>query len=162
MFKYINKLSFITDIIIKMSLGIVFFNYGYVKLLKLLNNDGQAITSMIEEMPFFNFAPIFFSWSLAISETFIIFALIYGIINFLPFSNLVSRFTGILSLFLSTIILYQHIFIWGDNIFSYGPIEFLNIEESGRPVLGQFLLIPLSLYILFHNRQNFYLINDNK
>ena len=162
MFKYYNIFSFLTDIIIKLFLGIVFFNYGYVKLLNLINYKADGLINMVSNIVIFSFAPIFFSWCLAISETLVIFALIYGILSFLPYSNFISRFTGLICLLLSIIILYQHIFVWGDNIFSYGPFDLLNIKETGKTILGQFLLMPLSLYVIFHNRQNLFLINDSK
>ena len=162
MFKYFNILSFFTDILIKMFLGIVFFNYGYVKLVKMLSSDSMGLINMVQKIPLFGLFPVFFSWLLALSETMIIFSLLYGIFSFLPYSNIISRFTGLICLFLSIIILYQHIFVWGDNIFSDGPFPFMNINEDGKTILGQFLLVPLSLYITFHSRQNVFLINDGK
>tara|TARA_A100001015_G_C14761058_1_gene621451 strand:- start:170 stop:658 length:489 start_codon:yes stop_codon:yes gene_type:complete len=162
MFKYFNILSFFTDILIKLFLGIVFFNYGYVKLTNMINSDSLILIDMVQKIPFFGLFPVFFSWVLALSETMIIFGLLYGIFSFLPYSSIVSRITGLVCLFLSLIILYQHIFIWGDNIFSYGPFKFMNVNEEGKTVLGQFLIVPLSLYVTFHSRQSIFLINDGK
>ena len=85
MFKYFNILSFFTDILIKLFLGIVFFNYGYVKLTNMINSDSLILIDMVQKIPFFGLFPVFFSWVLALSETMIIFGLLYGIFSFLPY-----------------------------------------------------------------------------
>lgn len=159
MLKFYNVTSLITDITLKLSLGFIFFNYGYVKLNKLLNQEADGLIGMVASIPFFGTFPLFTSWMLALTETFAIFAFIYGYTNF-SFSNFISRFTGILCLIISIIIVYLHIFAWGDNIFSHGPFESLNIEEGNKAVFGQFLFIPISLYIIFNNRINLSTINE--
>ena len=117
---------------------------------------------MVATIPFFSTFPVFFSWSLALAEIAIFIGLIYGVLNFLPYSNLITKLSGLLSLILSIIIIYQHIFVWGDNVFSYGPFSFLNIEDGGKAVFGQILFFPISLYIIFNNTQNNNYINDEK
>ena len=54
------------------------------------------------------------------------------------------------------------IFVWGDNIFTYGPVEFLNIVDGGKAIFGQVLFLPISLYIIFSNSQNSNYISDTK
>ena len=162
MFKIFNLFNFMSDFLIRFCLGIIFFNFGYGKLDNLIANEAQGLISMIESIYFFGLAPIFFSWCLALSETFLILGLIYGLFTFLPFSVLISRSSGVIALLISLVIMYQHIFVWGDNIFTYGPFEFLNTDEQGKPVYGQFLFIPLSMYVIFNNRQNINLNIDNK
>ena len=155
-------MSLITDVFIKLSLGLVFFNYGYGKLLSLLNGSSQNLENMISTIPVFGYYPVFFSWCAALSETLIIFALVYGIFISLPYSIIISRIAGILSLILSLVIFYQHTITWGDNLFSHGPIEFLNVIDGKKPVFGQFLLIPMSLYIIFNSKISYLITSDNK
>ena len=162
MFRSLNILSLISDIILKLSFGLIFFNYGYGKLIKLTSGEGAGLIGMVSSIPIFSIFPLFFAWSLALTETFVIFALIYGYFSFLPYSNFVSRFSGFLCLIISVTIVYVHIFMWGDNLFSNGPFEFLNIQESKKSILGQFLFIPISIYIIFNSRINFLAINENK
>ena len=159
MFRYHNITHLITDIILKLSLGLIFFNYGYGKLNKLLNQEADGLIGMVASIPLFGIFPLFSSWVLALTETFAIFAFIYGYTNF-SLSNFISRFTGFLCLIISIIIVYLHVFAWGDNLFSHGPFESLNIEEGKKAVFGQFLFIPISLYIIFNNRINLSTINE--
>ena len=98
---------------------------------------------------------------LALTETFAIFAFIYGYTNF-TLSNFISRFTGFLCLIISIIIVYLHVFAWGDNLFSHGPFESLNIEEGKKAIFGQFLFIPISMYIIFNNRLNLSAFSETK
>ena len=162
MFKYINIFPLLSDFILKSSLGIIFFNYGYGKLQKLINGQGDNLIQMVSSIPFFGILPVFFSWTLALSETLIIFALIYGTFTFLPLSILITKLAGIISLIISLVIVYIHVFMWGDNIFTHGPFEFLNIQEGKKAIFGQALFVPISIYIIFNNRANLFLINDNK
>ncbi len=162
MFRPLNIFSLIADIFLKLSLGIAFFNYGYGKLIKLINNEADSLINMVSNIPFFGLFPVFFSWSLALTESLVIFAFIYGYINILPFTNFISRFAGFLCLIISLVIIYLHITVWGDNLFSHGPFDSLNIKEGKNTVLGQFLFIPISIYILLNNRINHSALNDNK
>ena len=117
---------------------------------------------LASSIPLFGAFPFFFSWVLALSEILIIFALIYGCFSFLPISNLVTKIAGLFSLIISIVIVYIHIYVWGDNIFSHGPFEILNIQEGKKAIFGQVLFIPISIYIIFNNRGSFSLVNDNK
>ena len=162
MFRSLNIFSLISDIILKLSFGLIFFNYGYGKLIKLISGEGAGLIGMVSSIPIFSIFPLFFAWSLALTETFVIFALIYGYFSFLPCSNFISRFSGFLCLIISLTIVYVHIFMWGDNLFSNGPFDFLNIQEGKKTILGQFLFIPISIYIIFNSRINFLAINENK
>ena len=98
----------------------------------------------------------------SLSRNNIFIGLLYGVISFFPFSNLITKLSGILSLFISIVIIYQHIFAWGDNIFTYGPIEFLNIADGGKAIFGQVLFLPISLFIIFCNSLNSNYISDTK
>ncbi len=160
--KFLNIFSIFADLGLKLSLGLIFFNYGYGKLSKLLKGEAEGLIGMVASIPVFGMFPFFFSWCLAITETFVIFAFICGYINFLPFSNFVSRFAGFLCLIISIVIVYLHVFVWGDNFFSHGPFEALNAEEGKKAVFGQFLFIPISIYIIFNNRINFSALSENK
>ena len=160
--KYLNIFSFLTDLIIKASIGIIFFNFGYQKLIKLINNEGQDIITMVSNIFFFGSFPVLFSWVLALSEFIVIFLLIYGIFSFLPIANLITKIAGMLCLIISIVIVYQHIFVWGDNIFLNGPISFLNASEGNKSIFGQILFIPISLYIIFNNKIDYSTLNDNK
>ena len=162
MLRSLNIFSLISDIILKLSFGLIFFNYGYGKLIKLISGEGAGLIGMVSSIPIFGTFPLFFSWSLALTETFVIFALIYGYFSFLPCSNFISRFSGFLCLIISLTIVYVHIFMWGDNLFSNGPFEFLNAQEGKKSIFGQFLFIPISIYIIFNSRINFLAINENK
>ena len=159
MSRYHNITFFITDITLKLSLGLIFFNYGFGKLTKLISQEADGLIGMVASIPLFGIFPLFSSWMLALTETFAIFAFIYGYTNF-SLSNFISRFTGLLCLIISIIIVYLHVFTWGDNLFSHGPFESLNIEEGKKSVFGQFLFIPISLYIIFNNRINLSTINE--
>ena len=161
MFRYYNIAYLITDITLKLSLGLIFFNYGYGKLNKLLNQEADGLIGMVASIPLFGIFPLFSSWMLALTETFAIFAFIYGYTNF-PISNFISRFTGLLCLIISIIIVYLHVFAWGDNFFSHGPFESLNIEEGKKAVFGQLLFIPISMYIIFNNKLNFSAFSESK
>ena len=161
MFRYHNIAYLITDIALKLSLGLIFFNYGYGKLNKLLYQEADGLIGMVASIPLFGIFPLFSSWVLALTETFAIFAFIYGYTNF-SLSNFISRFTGLLCLIISIIIVYLHIFAWGDNLFSYGPFESLNAGEGKKAIFGQFLFIPISIYIIFNNRLNLSAFNENK
>ncbi len=161
MFKFSNLFSVLTDVFIKLSLGLIFFNFGYGKLENLINNEAQNLINMVDSIILFGTAPVFFSWCLALSETFIIIGLIYGLFVVLPYSNTISRFSGLLALLISLVILYQHIYVWGDNIFLDGPIEILNASEGKKSVYAQFLFVSLSMYIVF-NKQNPNLNIENK
>lgn len=162
MYKYLNSFSLVPDILLKLSLGLIFFNFGYVKLMKLISNKADGLIGMVASIPVFGTFPLFFSWSLALTETLVIFAFIYGYMNFLPYSNFISRFSGFLCLIISTVILYLHMGVWGDNLFSYGPFDFLNVQDDKKSVLGQFLFIPISIYIILNNRVNHNVLNENK
>jgi hypothetical protein len=162
MIKYINIFPWLTDLIIKLSIGIIFFNFGYQKFIKLINNEGEDIIIMVSNIFFFGSLPVFFSWALALSEVIVIFFLIYGIFSFLPLANLITKIAGILCLTISIVIVYQHIFVWGDNIFTNGPFDFFNASEGNKSVFGQVLFIPISLYILFNNRVETSILNDHK
>ena len=159
MSRYHHITYFITDITLKLSLGLIFFNYGFGKLNKLINQEADGLIGMVASIPFFGIFPLFSSWMLALTETFAIFAFLYGYTNF-SLSNFIPRFTGLLCLIISIIIVYLHVFAWGDNLFSHGPFESLNIEEGKKAVFGQFLFIPISLYIIFNNRINLSTINE--
>ena len=159
MSRYHHITFFITDITLKLSLGLIFFNYGFGKLNKLINQEADGLIGMVASIPFFGIFPLFSSWMLALTETFAIFAFLYGYTNF-SLSNFISRFTGLLCLIISIMIIYLHVFAWGDNLFSHGPFESLNIEEGKKAVFGQFLFIPISLYIIFNNRINLSTINE--
>ena len=161
MFKYLNVFSFISDLLLKLSFGVIFFNYGYNKLLSLIYGGAEKLINMVASIPFFGKMPVFFAWILALSETCILFALIYGAFSFLPLSNFTTRIAGIFSLIISLVVAYMHIFIWGDNLFSNGPFEMLNASEGKKAIFGQFLFIPISIYIIFNNRLS-YLPNENK
>ena len=67
MIKHLNIFTFLTDLIIKASIGIIFFNFGYQKLIKLINNEGQDIIIMVSNIIFFGSFPVLFSWVLALS-----------------------------------------------------------------------------------------------
>ena len=162
MFKIFNLFSFLTDLLIRFFLGLVFFNFGYGKLTSLINGEAENIFKMVESITFFGMAPVFFSWTLALSETFLIIGLIYGTISILPLSSFISKASGLIALIISLTIIYQHIYVWGDNVFSYGPISFLNAAEGKKSIYGQLLFLPLSLYIIFCSRQNLNLNIDNK
>ena len=162
MIKYINIFPWLTDLIIKLSIGIIFFNFGYQKFIKLINNEGEDLIIMVSNIFFFGSLPVFFSWALALSEVIVIFFLIYGFFSFLPLANLITKIAGILCLIISIVIVYQHIFVWGDNIFTNGPFDFFNASEGNKSVFGQVLFIPISLYIIFNNRVETSLLNDHK
>ena len=160
--KYQIILNIFSDIFLKLSFGLIFFNYGYGKLTNLLSGNSDALISMVASIPLFGELPIFFSWSLALGEIGVLIALIYGLFNFLPFSNIVTKITGIVALIISLVIVYQHLFSWGDNIFVYGPFNFLNATEGKKSIFGQFLFRPISCYIVFSSRPSFNIINDTK
>ena len=67
---------------------------------------------MVSSIPFFGSLPVFFSWSLALAEVGVLFALVYGLFNFLPFSNIITKIAGIMALIISTLIVYQHIYLF--------------------------------------------------
>ncbi len=162
MFKYFNIFPLLSDFLLKTSLGIVFFNYGWGKFQKLLSGQGEDLIAMVSSIPFFGFFPVLFAWILALSETLILFALIYGYFNFFPISNLITKIAGLFSLIISLVIVYMHICVWGDNVFSHGPFEILNVEDGKKAIFGQVLLIPISFYIIFNNRGNYLFVNENK
>ena len=162
MYKYSFWISIFSDALLKLSFGFIFFNYGYAKLTNLLYGNGQGLVNMVATIPLFKVLPVFFSWSLAIAEIIVFIGLLYGILSFLPFSNIATKLSGLLSLIITIIIVYQHIYVWGDNVFSYGPFDFLNIEEGKKTIFGQILFFPISLYIIFHNTQNNNYINESK
>ena len=162
MYKYLHSMSIISDGLLKLSFGFIFFNYGYAKLNNLILGNGEGLIKMIATMPVFNIFPVFFSWTLALAEISIFLGLLYGVLSFFPFSSLITKLSGILSLFITIVIIYQHIFVWGDNIFTYGPVEFLNIVDGGKAIFGQVLFLPISLYIIFSNSQNSNYISDTK
>ena len=60
MFKFSNILSVLTDVFIKLSLGLIFFNFGYGKLENLINNEAQNLISMVDSIILFGTAPVFF------------------------------------------------------------------------------------------------------
>ena len=160
--KIYSTTSLLTDIFIKLSLGLIFFNYGYGKMESLISGDHQRLVNMVSTIPVFQYYPLFFSWCAALSETIIIFALIYGIFISLPYSTLITKIAGVLSFILSFVICYQHIFVWGDNIFQYGPFTFLNVEDGKKSIFGQFLLIPLSMYVIFNAKAIYHMPSENK
>ena len=55
MFRYHNITYLITDITLKLSLGLVFFNYGYGKLNKLLNQEADGLIGMVASIPFLEY-----------------------------------------------------------------------------------------------------------
>ena len=128
----------------------------------LFLGNGEGLINMVSTIPIFSILPVFFSWTLALSEIIVFLGLLYGILSFLPFSNLITKLSGLLSLSITIVIIYQHIFAWGDNIFSYGPFDFLNVEEGKKSIFGQILFFPISLYIIFNNYQSNNYINDSK
>ena len=140
MFKHHNITSLITDLSLKLSLGLIFFNYGYGKLNKLLKQEAEGLIGMVASIPIFGIFPLFSSWMLALTETLAVFAFMYGYTNF-SLSNFISKFTGLLCLIISIIIVYLHVFAWGDNFFSHGPFESLNVGEGKKAIFGQFLLV---------------------
>ena len=162
MYKYNLILSVLSEAFLKLSFGLIFFNYGYGKLKSLLTNNSDSLINMVSTIPIFGKFPVLFSWALALGEIFILIGLIYGLFNFLPLSNIVTKLAGLISLIISLVIVYQHIFVWGDNVFNYGPFNFLNVADGGKAIFGQILFLPISLYIFFSNTQNNYLINDPK
>tara|TARA_B100000029_G_C17492617_1_gene929672 strand:- start:49 stop:537 length:489 start_codon:yes stop_codon:yes gene_type:complete len=162
MYKYTIILSSLSDAFLKLSFGIIFFNYGYGKLMNLITGNSEGLVSMVSSIPLFGTFPLFFSWVLALGEIGVLIALFYGLFYFLPLSNAITRVAGIVSLIISLVIVYQHIYAWGDNIFLYGPFEILNIEEGKKSIFGQFLFIPISIYIIFSSRPNNNMINDTK
>ena len=52
---------------------------------------------MVATIPFFSTFPVFYSWSLAIAEIAIFIGLMYGVLSFLPYSNLITKLSGLLS-----------------------------------------------------------------
>ena len=162
MYKYNIILSTLSDAFLKLSFGIIFFNYGYGKLINLITGNSEGLVNMISSIPLFGTFPLFFSWGLALGEIGVLIALFYGLFYFLPLSNEITKTAGIVSLIISLVIVYQHIYAWGDNIFAYGPFEGLNIEEGKKSIFGQFLFIPISIYIIFSSRPNYNIINDTK
>ena len=132
MYKYQYWISIISDALLKLFFGLIFFNYGYAKLNMLFLGNGEGLINMVSTIPIFSILPVFFSWTLALSEIIVFLGLLYGILSFLPFSNLITKLSGLLSLLITIVIIYQHIFAWGDNIFSYGPFDFLNVELSNK------------------------------
>ncbi len=160
--KYQIIFNLLSDAFLKISLGIVFFNYGFGKLNNLLSGNAEGLINMVTTIPFFGNFPFFFSWILAISETGILIMLLYGLFNFLPLTNIITKIAGVISFIISLVIMYQHIYAWGDNIFSYGPFDFLNVNEGKKSVFGQFLFLPISVYIIFSSRSNFNIINETK
>ena len=162
MYKYQYWISVISDALLKLCFGFIFFNYGYAKLNMLFLGNGEGLINMVSTIPIFGIFPIFFSWTLALAEIIVFLGLLYGILNFLPFSNIATKLSGLLSLLITIVIIYQHIFAWGDNVFSYGPFELLNVEEGKKAIFGQFLFIPISMYIIFNNKLNLSALNENK
>ena len=162
MYKYQYWISIISDALLKLFFGLIFFNYGYAKLNMLFLGNGEGLINMVSTIPIFSILPVFFSWTLALSEIIVFLGLLYGILSFLPFSNLITKLSGLLSLLITIVIIYQHIFAWGDNIFSYGPFSFLNVEEGKKSIFGQILFFPISLYIIFNHYQRNNYINDSK
>ena len=162
MYKYAVILSTLSDAFLKLSFGVIFFNYGYGKLENLILGNSEGLINMVSTLPLFGNLPVIFSWALALGEIGVLIALFYGLFYFLPLSNAATKTAGIVSLVISLVIVYQHIFAWGDNIFAYGPFEFLNIEEGKKSIFGQFLFIPISIYIIFSSRPSYNLINDTK
>lgn len=160
--KYNIILSTLSDAFLKLSFGIIFFNYGYGKLINLITGNSEGLVNMVSSIPLFGTFPLFFSWVLAFGEIGILVALFYGLFYFLPFSNAITKTAGIVSLIISLVIVYQHVYAWGDNIFAYGPFKILNIEEGKKSIFGQFLFIPISIYIIFSSRPNYNIINDAK
>ena len=162
MYKYQHWISIFSDALLKLCFGFIFFNYGYAKLNMLFLGNGEGLINMVSTIPIVGIFPIFFSWTLAFAEIIVFLGLLYGILSFLPFSNLITKLAGLVSLLITIVIVYQHIFAWGDNVFSYGPFDFLNIEEGKKSIFGQILFFPISLYIIFSNSHNNTYINDTK
>ena len=152
----------ISDAFLKLSFGIIFFNYGYTKLITLTSGNPVSLVSMINEIPFFGSFPLFFAWILALGEIGVLIGLVYGLFYSFPLSNIITKVTGLLSFIISIIIVYQHLYAWGDNIFSYGPFNFLNTKEGKTAIFGQFMFLPISAYIIFSSRPNLNIINDSK
>ncbi len=155
-------LSVLSDALLKLCFGLIFFNYGYGKLKSMITGNSDGLINMVASIPYFGSFPLFFSWTLALGEMIILFALIYGLFYSLPFSNFITKVAGFLSLIISFVIVYQHVFAWGDNIFSYGPFNFLNASEGKKAIFGQFLFIPISMYIIFNSRPMYSFINADK
>mgnify|MGYP001335748952 CR=1 FL=1 len=162
MFKLSNLFSFLTDFLIRSFFGLIFFNFGYGKLEKLINGESENLIKMVESIFLFGLFPVFFSWCLALSETFLFVGFIYGLFVFFPYSIIISRLSGLIALVISLVIVYQHIYVWGDNVFFNGPIQFLNTNENKKFIYPQLLFVPISMYIIFNNRTNMDKIIDNK
>ena len=162
MYKFSHFMTISSDVLLKLTFGFIFFNYGYAKLENLILGNAEGLINMVSSIPIFGFFPILFSWILAFSELTIFIGLLYGLFSFLPYSNFATKLSGLLALLITTVIIYLHIFAWGDNIFIYGPFEFLNVQDDGKSVFGQILFIPISFYIIFSNSQNNNNISDAK
>ena len=162
MYKYTIIFSILGDALLKLCFGTIFFNYGYGKIESLITGNSEGLINMVSSIPLFGSFPVFFSWALAFGEAGVLIALLYGLFYFLPYSNAITKVAGIVSLTISLVIVYQHIYAWGDNIFSYGPFDFLNAEEGKKAIFGQLLFIPISLYIIFNTTSNNNFVNDNK
>ena len=59
--KYQIILNIFSDVFLKLSFGLIFFNYGYGKLTNLLSGNSDALISMVASIPLFGELPIFFS-----------------------------------------------------------------------------------------------------
>ena len=68
---------------------------------------------------------------------------------FFPYSIIISRLSGLIALVISLVIVYQHIYVWGDNVFSNGPIQFLNTDEGKKFIYPQLLLQEWMIIKLF-------------
>ena len=60
MYKYLHSMSIISDALLKLSFGFIFFNYGYAKLNNLILGNGEGLIKMIATMPIFNIFLFFF------------------------------------------------------------------------------------------------------
>ena len=70
MYKYLTIFNFFADAFIKLSLGIIFFNYGIGKVSALLNGTADSLVNMVTNMPFLGLFPLFFSWKKLCSKVF--------------------------------------------------------------------------------------------
>ena len=111
MYKYQYWIFICSDALLKLCFGLIFFNYGYGKLNMLFLGNGEGLISMVSSIPIFGILLVFFSWTLALSEIIVFLGLLYGILSFLPFSNFITKLAGLLSLLITIVIIYQHIFV---------------------------------------------------
>ena len=69
MYKYLHSMTIISDGLLKLSFGFIFFNYGYAKLNNLILGNGEGLIKMIATIPVFNIFPVFLFPAAAILNT---------------------------------------------------------------------------------------------